>query len=57
MFSKSYVRNDIIVKYGDLGYEYYVLDKGIVEVIVYKEGTDPADPDLHKKVEFSKFLS
>lgn len=41
MFKKSFVRNDLIIKYGDLGHEYYVLDKGVVEVIVYKEGTDP----------------
>lgn len=57
MFQKSYVRNDIIIRYGDLGSEYYVLDKGVVEVIVYKEGTDPNDYDLIKKVAFSKFLS
>jgi cAMP-dependent protein kinase regulator len=57
MYKKTYVRNDLIIKYGDIGHEYYVLDKGVVEVIVYKEGTDPQDPDLKRKVAFSKFLS
>ena len=34
-----------------------MLDKGVVEVIVYKEGSDPNDQELIKKVAFSKFLS
>lgn len=44
MYKKSYVRNDQIIRYGDVGHEYYILDKGVVEIIVYKNGTDPNDP-------------
>jgi CRP-like cAMP-binding protein len=29
----------------------------VVEIIVYKDGTDPKDPDLGKKVAFSKYIS
>jgi len=50
MYLKKYSRNELIIKYGDLGHEYYILDKGQVEVIVYKDKTDPNDPDLRKKI-------
>ncbi len=56
MFLKSFERNDLIIKYGDLGHEYFLLDKGHVEVIVYKEGTDPNGQNLHKLIDFSKFM-
>jgi signal-transduction protein with cAMP-binding, CBS, and nucleotidyltransferase domain len=44
MYQKQYVKGDFIIRYGDMGSEYYVLEKGNVEVIVYKEGTEPSDP-------------
>lgn len=44
MYKKQYYKDDCIIQYGDLGSEYYVLEKGNVEVIVYKEGTEPSDP-------------
>lgn len=56
MYQRKFEFNDMIIRYGDLGQEYFILDKGHVEVIVYKEGTDPKDPDLRKKIVFSKFL-
>ena len=57
MQQRSYNANDKILTYGDLGNEYYILDHGVVEIIVYKDGTDPKDPDLGKKVAFSKYIS
>lgn len=44
MYSKKFVKNENIITYGDIGSEYFILVKGIVEVIVYKDGTDPKDP-------------
>jgi CRP-like cAMP-binding protein len=57
MQKRTYNSNDNIITYGDLGNEYYILDQGVVEIIVYKDGTDPKDPELSKKVAFSKFIS
>jgi hypothetical protein len=50
MKQRSYNFNDNIITYGDFGNEYYILDQGVVEIIVYKEGVDSKDPDLSKKV-------
>ena len=50
MKQRSYNSNDNIITYGDFGNEYYILDQGVVEIIVYKEGVDSKDPDLSKKV-------
>lgn len=46
----------MIIRYGDIGNQYYILDTGVIEVIVYQDGAPPQDPNLHKKVKFSKFL-
>lgn len=46
----------MIIRYGDIGHEYFILDNGVVEVLVYEDGTDPNDPKLAKKVKFSKFM-
>ena len=37
---------------GDMGSEYYILDKGNVEILVYKQGTDPDDTMLSEKLAF-----
>ena len=50
MKERSYNANNNIITYGDFGNEYYILDQGVVEIIVYKDGADPKDPDLGKKV-------
>ncbi|CDW80229.1 camp-dependent protein kinase regulatory subunit [Stylonychia lemnae] len=56
MFLKQFKRNELIIKYGDLGHEYFILDQGQIEVIVYKEGTDPNDPEIRKKIQNSRFI-
>jgi len=57
MQKKTYKEDDIIIKYGDDGQEYYILENGAVEIIVYNQGTDPNDPEIDEKVAFSKYLS
>lgn len=47
----------MIITYGDIGSEYYILDKGAIEILVYKDGVDPKDPELSKKVAFSKYIN
>lgn len=46
MTERAYNEGDMIITYGDVGQEYFILDKGAIDIIVYKEGTDPKDPDL-----------
>lgn len=48
----KYKKGDLIIKYGDLGKEYYVLLDGKVNVIVYEKGIDPSIPNLKDKIVF-----
>ena len=54
---KFFKRNDMIIRYGDVGNEYFILDKGVIEIQVYRSGADPNDPELPKKLDFSKFIT
>jgi len=56
MQERSYQENEVIITYGDLGQEYFILDQGTVEITVYTEGTDAKDPELSKKIAFTKFV-
>lgn len=55
MQPKHFKKDDIIIRYGDLGKEYYILAKTSVQVIVYEKGAKPDDPD--KKVAFTKVMN
>ena len=57
MKERSYKENELIITYGELGHEYFILDQGTVEIIVYKEGSDPKDKELSNKVAFTKLIS
>jgi signal-transduction protein with cAMP-binding, CBS, and nucleotidyltransferase domain len=50
MYLKTFLKDESIIRFGDLGSEYFILEKGHVEVIVYKEGTDPEDENLPERV-------
>lgn len=56
MYKRDYFDGDIIIKYGDIGSEYFILADGYVEVIVYEPGTKPTDPKLDEKVMLTKQL-
>jgi CRP-like cAMP-binding protein len=45
MQPKEFKKDEIIIRYGDMGKEYYVLAKGDVKVIVYEKGAKAEDPD------------
>ena len=46
MYKKHFTQGTDIIKYGDKGYEYFVLSQGKVKVTVYVPGTNAFDPDL-----------
>ena len=56
MFSRNFSKNQAIIRYGEMGSEYFVLARGRVRVTVYKPCSDPKDPKLGEKVQFEKVL-
>lgn len=50
MQPRNFKANDLIIKYGDVGKEYFVLAKGDVKVTVYNKDVKPDDPDLENKI-------
>jgi CRP-like cAMP-binding protein len=56
MFLKHFKRNEQIIKYGDIAEQFFILEKGEVEVTSYAVGTDPKNPELDSKIESLQFL-
>lgn len=58
MFNRSFRAGQNVIKYGEMGSEYFVLAQGKIRVTVYKPGTNPSDPpaELARKVAFEKVL-
>lgn len=56
MFSRKFVGGENIIRFGDIGSEYFVLAKGSVRVTVYKPNTNPFDPKLSDHIAFQKDL-
>lgn len=56
MFARKFTAGQSIIRYGEMGSEYFVLSKGQVRVTVYQPGTNPFDPKLAEKVAFKKVL-
>lgn len=57
MQTVKFSKRNMIVRYGDLSINYYVLSKGKIKIIEYEEGTLPTDPDLDNKISMEKFVS
>ena len=57
MFQKKFKAGETIIRYGDVGAEYFVLASGSVKVVVYKPGANPFDPKIDEKISFQKELS
>ena len=57
MQPRIFKKSDLIIKYGDVGKEYFVLAKGDVKVIVYNKDVKPDDPDLDNKIQFTKVIN
>ena len=56
MKPQLFKQNELIIRYGYAVSTYYDLAKGNVKVIVYKKDTDPNDPDLANKIQFTKVM-
>lgn len=56
MTKQTFKEGELIIKYGDIGYQYFVLSKGNVKVTVYKKGTDANDPELDQNVLVVKYM-
>lgn len=54
---QTYKRKERIITYGDSGTHYFILSKGSVQVIVYKPGTNPNDPDIDNKKILIKYMN
>ena len=50
----EFEKDDVIIKYGDIGMTYYILTEGQVKVTIYEPGTNPEDPEIHTKEKFTK---
>ena len=56
MYKKHYRTGELIIRYGDMGHEYYVLSYGTCKVTVYVKGANPDDPQLETRINFVKTL-
>ena len=56
MSQKKFESESVIIRYGDVGSEYFVLAKGRVRVTVYESNCKPNDPNLADKIKFEKTL-
>lgn len=56
MTKQTFKESELIIKYGDIGFSYFVLAKGNVKVTVYKKGTDPKDPEIDQQVQVVKYM-
>ena len=52
MFAKKFAAGESIIRYGEIGSEYFVLTKGSVKVTVYQPGTNPFDANLKETISF-----
>jgi cAMP-dependent protein kinase regulator len=57
MFNKHFNKGESIIRFGDIGSEYFILSAGVVSVTVYQPGSNPFDPKLTEKITIEKELS
>jgi CRP-like cAMP-binding protein len=56
MFKKHFTYGEDIIRFGDIGAEYFILATGRVKVTVYTPGTNPFDPKIQDKITAVKEL-
>lgn len=54
MFCRSYMKGENIIKYGDMGTDYFVLTQGTVKVTVYQPGTNSQSPNIQDFIMIEK---
>jgi len=57
MYAKHFNKGENIIRFGDIGSEYFILSSGVVNVTVYLAGSNPFDPKLAEKITVVKELS
>ena len=56
MKPQTFLKKELLIKFGDVGKEYFILSKGSIKITVYNKGTEPNDPELSKKVMLTKYM-
>ena len=56
MYKMEAKQGQVIINYGDMGDEYYVLAQGKCQVTVYNEDANPTDPNLADLIKFVKTI-
>ena len=44
MKTQTFLPGELLIKYGDVGQEYFILSDGSVKITIYNKGTNPNDP-------------
>lgn len=57
MYTKHFNKGENIIRFGDIGSEYFILSSGVVKVTVYQTGSNPFDLKLAEKITVEKELS
>jgi len=57
MYTKHFNKGESIIRFGDIGSEYFILSSGVVKVTVYQTGSNPFDPKLAERITVEKDLS
>ena len=57
MYTKHFNKGENIIRFGDIGSEYFILSSGVVKVTVYQTSSNPFDPKLAEKITVEKELS
>ena len=50
MYAKHFSQGENVIRFGDIGSEYFILSSGVVNVTVYQPGSNPFDPKLSEKI-------
>lgn len=56
MHTKFYKKGEVIIKFGDIGEESFVIESGNIAINIYNEGTDFNDPEIEDKLAYVKYM-
>ena len=56
MSKKKFKAGELIIKYGEIGQEYFTLNQGTCKITTYEAGTKPDEPNLNLKIALVKTL-
>ena len=56
MKPQQYLKKEVLIRYGDVGTNYFILVRGNVKISVPTKGTPANDPELSNKIAFTKYM-